>query len=256
MGLEEEVKERALGLGADLVGICSVKEVEGYEPTLLPSASSCVVFLCGQAEGALSSNVRMAQYDTYCTYQKLGLIGRELVRLLEDRGFPSLSVPLALPLDMGEGKFGLKGEFSLRHAAVAAGLGELGLSRLLVTDRFGPRVRIGGVLTEAPLRSEGKRVEGVCRRCGRCMKACPVGAVEEGRKVDVFRCALNLLRYGPPGAAAFLSELAGKGAEERSQLTFDPVFLNLWQTTTLGTFYHCFECVKACPVGRTRPATP
>jgi epoxyqueuosine reductase QueG len=253
MGLEEEVKRRALELGADLVGICAVEEVEDRNPSLLPRASSCVVFLCGQSEAALLSDLRMAQYDTYCTYQKLGLIGRELARLLEDRGFPSLSVPTALPLDMGEGKFGLRGEFSLRHAAVAAGLGELGLSRLLVTERFGPRVRIGGVLTEAPLRPDGRKLEGICRRCGRCLKACPVGAIEEGRKVDVFRCAVNLLRYGPPGAAAFLSELAGKGAEERSQLTFDPTFLNLWQTTTLGTFYHCFECVKACPVGRIRP---
>ncbi|MCQ8898543.1 MAG: hypothetical protein NQU48_03795, partial [Hadesarchaea archaeon] len=78
MGLEEEVKRRALELGADLVGICAVEEVEDRNPSLLPGASSCVVFLCGQSEAALLSDLRMAQYDTYCTYQKLGLIGREL----------------------------------------------------------------------------------------------------------------------------------------------------------------------------------
>jgi|GEM_PF-5766641 len=44
MGLEEEVKRGALELGADLVGICAVEEVEDRSPSLLPGASSCVVF--------------------------------------------------------------------------------------------------------------------------------------------------------------------------------------------------------------------
>ncbi|NIM69365.1 MAG: hypothetical protein GTO48_02660, partial [Xanthomonadales bacterium] len=43
------------------------------------------------------------------------------------------------------------GIVSLRVAGVAAGLGELGHSKLLLTPQFGPRQRVFVVLTDAEL---------------------------------------------------------------------------------------------------------
>ena len=248
--MTEEVKNYARDLGADLVGVCSIKSLEIYDTSILPDAKVAVVFLYRHSEGALSSdNLRMAQYETYCVYQGLGFIGNKLVRFLEDKGFKSVSIPLALPLDMGGEKMGLKGDFSLRHAAVEAGLGEMGLNRLLITKRFGPRVRIGAILTNASLKPDKRSNEKICDNCGECVKACPVEAITMEGNVDVFKCSIELLKYGPPGLTAFLSDLVEKTGGEISQLISDPVFLNIWQTLTLGTFYYCFECIKACPIG-------
>jgi ferredoxin len=62
---------------------------------------------------------------------------------------------------------------SLRIAAFAAGLGELGWGRLLLTPEFGPRQRLMMVLTDAELKPDpiyaGPRL---CDRCMLCVKEC------------------------------------------------------------------------------------
>ena len=45
------------------------------------------------------------------------------------------------------------GHLSLKHAAVSAGMGQIGRSNLLLTERFGPHQRLGAVITEARARA-------------------------------------------------------------------------------------------------------
>ena len=62
-------------------------------------------------------------------------------------------------------------EVILPPLAVEAGLGELGRNNILVTDRYGSRVRIGAVTTSMPLQSDepvSLGVERFCRSCNRC----------------------------------------------------------------------------------------
>ena len=59
------------------------------------------------------------------------------------------------------------GFFSQRHAAVRAGLGEFGLSGLVITPQYGPRVRYVSVITEAALEPDPLLKEKVCMR-GKC----------------------------------------------------------------------------------------
>ncbi len=74
----------------------------------------------------------------------------------------------------------------LRLAAFAAGLGEIGWSKMLITPEFGPAVRVGLVLTEMELDPDplysGPRL---CNRCMACAKACPGGAISATRGVTV-----------------------------------------------------------------------
>jgi ferredoxin len=67
--------------------------------------------------------------------------------------------------------------------AVRAGLGELGRNNILVADRFGARVRIGAVATDAPLRHDrpvSLGVSGFCEICRRCAETCPSRALSAG----------------------------------------------------------------------------
>lgn len=60
-------------------------------------------------------------------------VGYDLSRYLEDRGFYALNLPSTAPLDWSAEKRLLFADFSYRHAAVEAGLGEIGANQLLIT---------------------------------------------------------------------------------------------------------------------------
>jgi len=251
--LTEKVKDSVRAWGSDLVGVCSVEALKKCDARMLPDARTVVVVACRLSAAAIdSSNMRMAQYETHCAYQKLDQIINNLVVFLEDEGYRAVAVPPYLPIEMSKETKGLIGDLSHRHAAVEAGLGEIGLNRLLITQRFGPRVRLASVLTNAPLKPDQKFAERICDNCGACVKACPVEAITMDGFVDVRRCARELLKYAIPGLTKFITGLVGMGEEEVRQTVREPIFWEFWQALTSGMFYSCFECMKACPIGKAK----
>ena len=95
-------------------------------------------------------------------------------------------------------------DFSNRHAAVAAGLGEFGLHALIITPQFGMKQRFCSVITTAPLEPD-PMYDGppLCDRCMACVRVCPVRAIDpehlesvtigektyEYATIDHWRCA-------------------------------------------------------------------
>ncbi len=69
-----------------------------------------------------------------------------------------------------------------------AGLGEIGRIGLLITPKYGPRVRISVVTTSIPLVTDKrKRVDSVidfCMYCSKCANACPVEAIPFGDREE------------------------------------------------------------------------
>ena len=67
--------------------------------------------------------------------------------------------------------------------AIQAGLGEYGRNGLLITRKYGPRVRLGKIFTDMPLALDqpiSLGVKAFCDTCRRCATACPVGAISHG----------------------------------------------------------------------------
>ncbi|MDD1770916.1 MAG: 4Fe-4S binding protein [Methanomassiliicoccales archaeon] len=69
--------------------------------------------------------------------------------------------------------------FSHRHAAYLAGLGTFGVNNMILTTRYGPRVRFTSIFTTAELPSNPPIKEELCTRCMRCSDSCPVKALPE-----------------------------------------------------------------------------
>ncbi len=72
--------------------------------------------------------------------------------------------------------------------AVAAGLGEVGRNNILVSKRYGARVRLGGISTDFPLDHDAPISLGVqrfCETCRKCAEHCPARALTGGAKEDV-----------------------------------------------------------------------
>lgn len=70
--------------------------------------------------------------------------------------------------------------------AADAGLGELGRIGILITKKYGPRVRLGLVTTDLPLTKSKPITFGVqdfCSRCKKCAHNCPAQAIPKGEKI-------------------------------------------------------------------------
>ena len=69
--------------------------------------------------------------------------------------------------------------------AIDAGLGEYGRMGLLMTPKYGPRVRLAKVITDMPLTVDAPIRFGVrefCEVCMLCATHCPSGAVSDGER--------------------------------------------------------------------------
>jgi epoxyqueuosine reductase len=187
-------------LDVDLVGVAPAERLggapEGARPTdYLPTATSVVVLAAKIPDGAIEV---AGHYDepgkTLGPYMWYGYVvpnwdlstaASRLARFLEKSGYAGLPFPPTGLLY----KFGTRADFSHRHAAVAAGLGEFGLSGLLLTPEFGPRQRLVSIITDAPL-EPSPMYDGpaLCRpdSCGRaCIKACPTKALKGKVSLDI-----------------------------------------------------------------------
>lgn len=257
--LTREMKEFALQqLGADLVGVASVDRfVEapaGHRPEeLLPGARSVIVMAGRMLDSTfLSPNPRVY----ILRYSQLRLhyqdIGYEMCRFLEDKGYPTINFPSTAPQDSGPVGRLVFADFSHRHAAELAGLGRIGLNRLLITPQFGPRVWLMSVITTAKLAADPMVSEEVCPgdACNICAEKCPEYALSsEG--LDVNKCLQGYGRFGLLGIIRFIREaMKEEDPDKRDKMLFGPKLWTLWMVLQYqGGPSMCNACVSACPVG-------
>lgn len=84
--------------------------------------------------------------------------------------------------------------FSFKYAAVNAGLGWIGKNDVLITEKYGPRVRLSAVLVDYPFETGRKITESRCGSCNRCVDICPHKALK-GLNWDINALRNNLIDY-------------------------------------------------------------
>jgi epoxyqueuosine reductase QueG len=179
--------------------------------------------------------------------------GKEMAMALESQGYEAMAIPAYIPLDMSDGKYGMVGSVDLRRAAVEAGIGSYGKSGLVLVKGFGPRVRLGAVLTSAPLKPTKKKSKSLCPlECQICILGCPSKALLGGGKVDKRACGRVIFEFGLRRMMKFAGEMFDASPEERADLLKSYPFRELWQTLVSGSYYYCFECQALCPIGKTK----
>lgn len=192
--LTQEIRQTAMALGADLVGIASVDRYAEAPLRLaptghLPDARAVVVIAIHHPDACVELGGEPTPHDQgpYAIQgvmnAKLDHIAFRLARLLEGHGHQSIAVPVTnvwrfRPYKGDDNCF--TPDLSNIHAGAAAGLGQIGWSGLLVTPEFGPRQRLCCVVTAARLAAD-PLYDGppLCDRCDACVTHCPTGALSE-----------------------------------------------------------------------------
>jgi len=277
MDLKALVKATAKAHGMALCGVAGVDRFAsspaGRHPAdVLPGCKSVIVVGARLLDGVIQANFRAFENGRqdlkglYGTYGYATLPNFELA-------YACYAVAQAIEQETGEAATPLStgpmtngNQVSIRHAAVAAGLGEFGWMSIVLTPEFGPRNRFGVILTTAEIEPDpmyaGPRLcnPEVCKVCTTC---CPVNAISRpGEKdktctlgdktytyatVSIPKCQIagNALRK-EFGGAADLVEKDAEPAEIAAANASLPLSDKGLQHTES---WHCGKCLSYCPVG-------
>jgi len=283
---------------ADAVGIASISafdnEPEGHKPLdILPDAKSVIVFTKHIPAGVVQAAFRHFEdgnedaQSIYAAYgsdlfpnMRLFFVSFNLAEYIERHfGFTAVPLPCGpnqnavsvnMPLPIFVGPKKLADLLDPDHAAVAAGLGDLGWNNLLVTEDHGPRQQIGMVITSMELDCDepysGPRL---CdpQACGVCSGVCPMNALPAfggeseggcigGRDYEVAHINVNACAVA---SLAFRNEFSGKiqvpdlidndnptNAEIAEAYAKKPISDN-----SLDHYprHYCNKCMLYCPLG-------
>ncbi|WP_195267335.1 epoxyqueuosine reductase [Eubacterium sp. 1001713B170207_170306_E7] len=177
--LNEKTEALARGLGAAQVGFADLSGLPGGLSLGYPSAVSVVVRL---SRGILAQ-MDGAPTATYFSHYRIvnRLIDEITLRVtlaLEAGGAMAVAVPASQSLPSVKGGNPYRGLFAHKTAAVLAGMGWIGKSALFIHNDYGPAVRLGTVLTDAPLDTVAVLPKSRCGSCQACKKACPSMSIE------------------------------------------------------------------------------
>lgn len=208
------------------VGICSAEKYCENEKGLDKKASFCAsrgcpdwaksIVVCafsyysGEEKGNIS---RYAQGKDYHGVAKEKM--QKIVEHLKGQGFLAES-------------FADTGSLNERLLAKLSGLAFIGKNQMAISPRLGSYFFIGYILTDCELEQDGENTD-TCVGCGRCLEACPLGAVG-----DKNFCEEKCLSY--------ITQKKGTITEAEAEAM-----------RKAGTLWGCDICQEVCPHNRDLP---
>jgi epoxyqueuosine reductase QueG len=213
------LKQIALEHGASVAGIADLTQFVVSPDTPV----TAIVFGVRYSEEAVEALPAENVWEPMA--QSLSGKALELYSRLADGLRSFFPCARACRIDQAQEVLGVKFEgLSQKAIAVLAGMGWIGKSSLLVNPAWGPRIRLGTLLTNAPIPPDAPFYGNNCGDCRVCMDACPVQAITNTRSVV-------------KGFTTFSIDV---------QLCLNHICRHVAQT---GRRHYCGLCLKVCPFG-------
>jgi epoxyqueuosine reductase len=175
MNLNEQIQILLKEQGADLVGFADVADLPAKMTGGLSAAVSIAVRLDPSIVSEISNGPTQRYYKEYVRVNELlGELCRRVADLLTSCG------GRARAIEVTTANFDTRAlSMPVQHKTIAtlAGLGWIGKSALLITEEYGPAVRLGSVLTDAELETGEPIDTSRCGECHKCVDCCPAGAI-------------------------------------------------------------------------------
>jgi epoxyqueuosine reductase QueG len=181
----KELEEYARGLGIDLFGVADLTDSQAHSFILrqggehissFPKSISLGIRLLDPVVDQLYRHEEPSAIYSYrglynSANANLDRAALLVAKKIQEAGFNAYPIPASQTIDERK----LEGAISHKLSAHLSGLGWIGKSCLLITPKYGPRVRFATVLTDAPLEA-GRLMRNECGDCSECVDICPPGA--------------------------------------------------------------------------------
>lgn len=167
--------------GALLFGVADIDSLKGefeFSGQVIEGLNRAVCLGVALSDPVLSEIITEPTKIYYHHYRTANMFLDQLSFFVHQwilgQGFKSLPVAASQITDW---RF-QRAHLSHKKVAVKAGLGWIGRNNLLVTKRFGSRIRLSTILTDMPLPPDQAQDFG-CADCFLCVESCPVGAIKK-----------------------------------------------------------------------------
>ena len=224
--LTDRIKEELINLGADVVGFGNLAELPGDVRENMPVGISIAVAYPKEVIRGIAELPTQEYHEWYDKLnERLDMIVARGAELLREMGYRAVAQTREY---VGNGES--KDNTTLPHKTVAtrAGIGWIGKSALLVTEKYGSAIRLSSILTDAQLDIAQPVNKSKCGNCMFCTNDCPGGAVSgKAWEVGIYRDEF------------FDPVKCRKTARERSKQGFG------------GDVTICGKCIEVCPYTRS-----
>lgn len=225
MDRQKILYEKIKDWGASLVGFSNLDGVLPDSLADIPYGITVVIKLSDRIIDEIDDKPTYTYFHHYRSVNTLiDQITLKAVLTIEEWGYKALAVPASQSIaELGE----YRGLFQHKTAATRAGIGWIGKNGLLITENYGPRVRLGTVLTDMPLKTGIPVIESKCGNCRLCVEACP-----------------SLALHG-------VAWREGMPREEIVDARACSEYMNK-KFKHIGRGSVCGICIKVCPYGRKK----
>ena len=207
--LKQAIREKAGSLQIDLIGFAAKDRFAGLDPqhdpfSIFPEAKTVILLgqmiprgtLRGLEDGTNTTSYGDFGYS-WLDNQFVAQSAYDLVRFIEDEGWEACPIfpnPLSttgwgVPVAEGRAAPNVTPDFD--YAAIACGLGELGMNGEILSPLLGHRQRFQMIITDAELPSDDLLMPGICGKCGACAEACPLKAIDFKKRSSKSVCGME-----------------------------------------------------------------
>jgi len=221
-GLNHKIETELLSLGADIVGFGDLSELPDDVRSGLPIGISIAVVYPKEVIRGITELPTQEYREWYDKLNKrLDAVVTHGAEMLREMGYNAIAQTRK---QVGSGEVATDTALPHKTVATRAGIGWIGKSALLVTDRYGSAVRLSSILTDAPLSTAMPNNESRCGDCMVCAKACPASVISG-----------KLWKLGMHRDEFFDAVTCRKTARERSRQGFN------------ADITICGKCIEICP---------
>jgi epoxyqueuosine reductase QueG len=148
-------------------------------------------------------------------------------------------------------------DVSHKTMAVEAGLGHMGMNRLVLHPKYGSCVQLESILVNGVMDEYDHPLEeNPCIKCNLCAAVCPTGAITKDQLFDFMACLTHSYRDNNIGFSNLVEAIVTSKDMEEYRSNFDDRETSfMWQSLMFRMSYRCGYCMAVCPAGEeAKPA--